>query len=125
MIKPKIAAIAPQLVVKDVVRTAEYYRDILGFNIISYFADPPVYAMVERDGLEIHFGRADGDGINSNEQFRKIASDLIIWVPEIELFFEEVRLKDAVIAEGIVQRSYGKEFIIRDCDGHKILVVTQ
>jgi hypothetical protein len=40
--------IVPQFVVPDVVRTAEYYRDVLGFTILGYFLDPPVYAMVRR-----------------------------------------------------------------------------
>jgi hypothetical protein len=31
----KFFGIAPQFVVKDVVNTAEYYRDKLGFNIIA------------------------------------------------------------------------------------------
>jgi catechol 2,3-dioxygenase-like lactoylglutathione lyase family enzyme len=43
MKKAKLLAIAPQLVVRDVVKTSEYYRDVLGFRIINYFLDPPVY----------------------------------------------------------------------------------
>jgi hypothetical protein len=55
----KIIGTAPQLVVEDVIKTAEYYRDKLGFAIIDYFLDPPVYAMVHRDGFQIHFGKSD------------------------------------------------------------------
>jgi hypothetical protein len=32
----RILAAAPQFAVQDVVRTAEYYRDVLGFHIASY-----------------------------------------------------------------------------------------
>ena len=79
--------------------------------------------MVERDGFQIHFGKADGDDIKTNEQFRKIGYDFVIWVPEIEEFYEEVKLRKATITEGIVKRVYGsREFVIRDCDGHRILV---
>ena len=38
-------SIAPSFVVDDVVSTAEYYRDVLGFQILGYFADPPVFAI--------------------------------------------------------------------------------
>ncbi|HLF63180.1 MAG TPA: hypothetical protein VI603_05495 [Saprospiraceae bacterium] len=55
----KVIGIAPQVVVTDVVRTAEYYRDELGFSSIGYFLDPPLYAMAERDGFQIHFGKYD------------------------------------------------------------------
>jgi catechol 2,3-dioxygenase-like lactoylglutathione lyase family enzyme len=44
--------ISPQFVVPDVVAAAEYYRDILGFRILGYFLDPPVYAIVARDSVE-------------------------------------------------------------------------
>ena len=41
------------------VATAEYYRDVLGFKILGYFLDPPVFVMVARDAAEIHFGKID------------------------------------------------------------------
>ena len=119
----KLIGIAPQLVVRDVVRTAEYYRDVLGFRIIGYVLDPPVYAMVERDGFQVHFGKSGGPDVQTNEMLRKGTTDLIIWVPEIDAFYEELKSRNADIAEGIVRRVYGsREFVIRDCDGHKILV---
>lgn len=54
----KFIKVAPPFVVTDVMKTAEFYRDSLGFKILDYFLDPPVYAMVERDDVEIHFGKA-------------------------------------------------------------------
>lgn len=120
--RAKLVGIAPQLVVNDVVKTAGYYRDVLGFTIIKYVDESPIYAMVERDGFQIHFGKSDSITINLNENFRKGTTDLVIWVPEIEKFFEEVKSHNANISQEIVKRSYGREFIIRDCDGHTILV---
>lgn len=121
--RAKLIGIAPQLVVPDVVKTAEYYREVLGFHIIDYFLDPPVYAMVERDGFQIHFAKADDDRFHTNKEIRKGTTDLIIWVPEIDRFFEEVSISGANIIHGIVKRAYGsREFVISDCDGHTILV---
>ena len=122
MKKPKLLGIAPQLVVQDTVRTAEYYRDVLGFKIIAYFDNPPVYAMVERDGFQIHFAKADTDAANTNETIRKGSTDFIIWVPEIDTFFEELKSKNAHIVQEIIPRSYGREFIFQDCNGYKIMV---
>ncbi len=123
MDKAKLIGIAPRLVVKNVVITAEYYRDTLGFTIIDYFADPPVYAMVERDGFQVHFGKADNGAIQMNETIRNGVTDFIIWVPEIDAFFEELQSRNAIITEGIVKRVYGsREFTVRDCDGHTILI---
>jgi len=120
--KAKLVGIAPQLVVQDVRKTAAYYCDVLGFTLIDYFLDPPVYAMVQRDGFQIHFGKADDKVVQRNEQVRKISVDFLIWVPEIDAFYEEVKAKGAMLEGEPVQRPYGREFIIRDIDGHRISV---
>ena len=123
MDKAKLIGIAPRLVVKNVVTTAEYYRDTFGFTIIDYFLDPPVYAMVERDGFQIHFCKSDNDTVQMNETIRKGVTDFIIWIPEIDTFFEELKSRNAIITQGIVKRVYGgREFIIGDCDGHTFLI---
>lgn len=124
MARPKLIGIAPQLIVPDVVQTAEYYRDVLGFEIIGYFLEPPVYAMVKRDEFQIHFGKADADfEINKNAYYKKGCTDLIIWVPEIDAFYEELRSRNAIIFQEITKRVYGsREFIIQDCNGYLITV---
>lgn len=71
-------SVAPSFVVSDVVATANYYRDVLGFQILGFFADPPVFAMVGRGGVEIHFGKADAEPQPSNLKFRRISSDAYI-----------------------------------------------
>lgn len=117
----KIIGSASQLVVLNVVETAEYYRDIFGFVIIGYALNPPVYAMVQRDGFQIHF--AKGEKIVTNEELRKETTDLILWVPEIDAFYKELKASNADIVMEITQRPYGsREFIIRDCNGYKILI---
>ncbi|MEZ5345171.1 MAG: hypothetical protein R2681_06385 [Pyrinomonadaceae bacterium] len=123
MEKAKFIGIAPQIVVDDVVKTAEYYRDVLGFSGINYFGDPPVYAMVSRDGFEVHFGKSDGGSVNTNESIRKGTPDFVIWVPEIDEYFDELKQNDADIIQEIARRSYGREFIVRDCDGHRMMIV--
>lgn len=120
---PKVIGVAPQLIVPDVVQTAEYYRDTFGFSIINYALDPPVYAMVQRDGFQIHFAKADTTEFATNEQHRRGTTDLILWVPEIDSFFAELKQRNADIVEKITLRSYGsREFIVRDCNGYKILI---
>lgn len=119
----KIKAITTQFVVRDVIRTAEYYRDFLGFEIIGYFLDPPVYAMVRRDGIEIHFGEADSDKVQySSVELRKVGFDLYLWVDDIDSLFNELKEKSVNIIENITKRIYGnREFSIMDCNGFKIV----
>src|SRR5688500_12089944 len=83
--------LATQFVVEDVVATAEYYRDVLGFEILGFFADPPVYAMVSRGGVEMHFGKADGRPVDgSKTRFRRVGFDAYVWVDNIQALFEEL-----------------------------------
>ena len=56
----RFKTIIPHFVVLDVVKTTEYYRDVLGFAILGYFLDPPLFALVKCDDAELHFGKADG-----------------------------------------------------------------
>lgn len=123
MATAKIIGIAPQLIVSDVKTTAEYYRDVLGFAIVGIVADPPVYAMVKRDGFQVHFAKSDLPSIKKNSTFRSISHDFILWVPEIDLFFDELQSKNVKIVETITKRVYGsREFVFEDCDGHRVLV---
>lgn len=115
--------IATQFVVNDVVATAEYYRDTLGFEILGYFADPPVYAMVARDGVEMHFGKTDGRAADeSSTQYRRVGFDAYIWVDDINALFDELTASGADIVEGPVKRVYeSTEVEIRDCNGFKLV----
>src|SRR4030095_6116012 len=122
--KVKFKRLAPQIGVRDVVSTAEVYRDGLGFTILAYFADPPVYAMVQRDEAEIHFGKADeGSTVQVNETLRKgLGNDLYIWVSDIDALFEELSAKNVQIVEGPVKRIYQSiEVVIKDCNGFQLV----
>lgn len=119
----RLLQLIPQFVVPDVVKTAEYYRDILGFEILGYFLDPPVYAMVRRDETEIQFGRSDNGEVFSNESLRKgLGADAYIVVSDLDGLHKELAQKGANIIQEPVKRVYGSiEFEILDCDGHKVV----
>ena len=121
--RAKLKSVAPQFVVLDVVKTAEYYRDELGFTILGFFADPPVFAMVSRDGVEMHFGKADGDTIQVNESVRSgLGTDAYIWVDDIDRLFEELSGRNVEIVEGPVKRIYDCiEVTIKDCNGFQLV----
>lgn len=104
------------------VATAEYYRDVLGFEILGYFLDPPVFAMVGRGGVEIHFGKADAEPQRSNLEFRKISCDAYIWVDDVVALHKELVAAGADIIEGPVMRVYNcLEIEVRDCNGFKLV----
>ena len=123
--KAKLTQGVPSFVVADVVKTAEYYRDMLGFEILGYFwEDPPVFAIVGRDGVNFHFGKIDeGKEMRVNTDIRRgIGHDAYVFINDIQALFEEFSEKGVDIVEGPVQRVYNCiEVIIRDCNGFQLI----
>jgi catechol 2,3-dioxygenase-like lactoylglutathione lyase family enzyme len=120
----KLTAICPQFIVPDVVATAEYYRDVLGFKILGYFLDPPVFVMVARDAAEIHFGKIDaGTDPSPNLERRKgLGIDAYIWVNDLHAFHAELKDRGAKIIEGPVQRVYKcLELVVEDLNGFRLV----
>ena len=117
----RLKGIAPQFVVPDVVRAAEHYRDALGFTIADYFGDPPVFAIVSRDGVEIHLGKRDTGSIVPNRTARRDGLDAYIWVENLDTLAHELQARGAKILEGPVSRSYGmRELIVEDDEHYRL-----
>ena len=117
----RLKGIAPQFVVADVVRAAKHYRDALGFTIADYFGDPPVFAIVSRDGVEIHLGKRDTGSIVPNRSLRGDGLDAYIWVEDLDTLAHELQARGATILEGPVTRSYGmRELIVEDDNGYRL-----
>ncbi|HXG44718.1 MAG TPA: VOC family protein [Gemmatimonadales bacterium] len=115
----------PQFTVPDVVQTAEYYRDVLGFEIAGYWdgeqvhydrSAPAVFGIVRRDTVRIHFNRADrAEGRTGRAEG---AYDLYCHVAGVDDLAEELRRRGAAILEGPANRVYGqRELVVRDCNG--------
>jgi len=96
-------SIAPQFVVPNLVK-AEYYRDALGFEILGYWLDPPVYSIVKRQGVEIHFGKSDALP-RSNTSIRPDGMDAYIFVDDVDRLATEFTARSTHIVEGPVDRA--------------------
>ena len=118
----KCKAVCPQFIVPDVVASAEHYRDVLGFKILGYFLDPPVFAMVARDDVEIHFGKSDnGAAPSPNVARRGIATDAYIWVNDLGALHAGLKGRSAKILEPPVQRVYNcYEMVVEDNFGFRL-----
>jgi hypothetical protein len=116
-------SVSPQFAVADVVKAAEYYRDSLGFEILGYWMDPPVYAIVRRESVEIHFGLADDlkNPQRSNHKHREDGLDLYVRINRLESLHDELKSKSVKIIQPVCVQEYGMvEFVIEDCNGFKI-----
>jgi|SRR5580658_8790521 uncharacterized glyoxalase superfamily protein PhnB len=114
-------SIAPVFLVEDVRRTAEHYRDKLGFETGSYFGEPPEFTIVSRDGVKIALSRkCDGRG-GSNRECKEEGIDAYIWVSDVDALHQQFQKSGASVAGPPIARIYGiKEIEVRDLDGYVI-----
>jgi uncharacterized glyoxalase superfamily protein PhnB len=118
----KCKSISPHFIVPDVVASAEHYRDVLGFKILSYFLNPPVFAIVARDNVVIHFGKSDNGALPSpNVARREIGVDAYIWVNDLDALYAELKASGAKILEGPTLRVYKcYEIVVEDHFGFRL-----
>ena len=97
---------APVLHVPDVVGTAAFYRDVLGFT--WDFGDDR-YAVVWRDNSAIHFVKdaTSPSGIH-----------LFQWVKDVDAYYKEIVDRGATVTKVPTNQPYGiREFGVSDVNG--------
>jgi uncharacterized glyoxalase superfamily protein PhnB len=123
MAGPTFYSVAPQFVVPDVRRTAEWYRHNLGFEILGYFfEEPPVYAIIRRDNVELHIGKSDSGGTVSNTDVRKMSMEAYVFVSDVQALYNEFIAAGVEVPYPPTKRIYDRtEIEVTDCDGHKLV----
>ena len=118
---PQLISSATVLLVKDVVKSANYYRDALGFQYSRFWGDPPGFCMVWRDPFCLMLSRVDdAEKIVSNFSLNKIW-DAYFWVKDADALFAQFQQQGALIKDEPFETDYGvKEFTVNDPDGYLI-----
>ena len=100
--------------VEDPLSTAQYYQDILGFEITFQWEDPPSYVVIKRDdAVGIHFTKKEGDFKPSDTHV-----SLAIFVHDVDALYEEYQKSGANITSPIGDRDYGmRDFDVTDPNG--------
>jgi len=117
-------SIAPYFLVDDVVATANYYRDTLGFQYERFWGDPPAFCMVYRRGIIIMLSQSTEPGLmrpNSVADPERSAWDAYVWVDDADALVAEFRGTGATIARDICEQPYGnRDFDVVDCNGYRL-----
>ena len=109
-------SVVPQFTVNDLVRTAEYYRDVLGFQIAGYWKSPPVFGIVERDDVRIFLSQAKQSEVRTGRV--EGAYDAYFHISGVDALAIELRKRGATILEGPEDRTYEqRELVVKDCNG--------
>jgi catechol 2,3-dioxygenase-like lactoylglutathione lyase family enzyme len=125
---PKLSSVAPVFLVSDLMASAKYYRDRLGFTHDRYWGEPPSFVMVHRDGFTImlaqhsHGERPGATNPNGRVTGHEDQWDASIWVENLEALHDEVKAAGATISVELHDQPYGmREFQVADPDGYQIV----
>ena len=117
----RLTGISPVLLVADIERAVDYYRDRLGFDCEVY-GEPPDFAAATRDDATILLALCtDATRIVPNWQIVDKVWNAYIRVDDIESIYAEVQARGAAIDYTIYNAPSGfREFGVQDPDGHDI-----
>jgi uncharacterized glyoxalase superfamily protein PhnB len=107
---------APVFPVDDATETAEFYRTTLGFSIERLYGDPPYYAIVSRDGVEIHLSERE----DTSTPIERCA--VYIYVDDADALYEEFAGKGLKMFAPPEDQDNGmREFELTDNSGHFLM----
>ena len=116
--------IAPYFIVDDVVATANYYRDKLGFQYERFWGEPPCFCMVHRSGVIIMLGQLENTGVMRPNRIvdpEGGAWDAYIWIENADALNAEFKSKGITIARDICDQPYGcRDFEVDDYNGYRL-----
>jgi predicted enzyme related to lactoylglutathione lyase len=118
---PTMTGVSPVLLVADLDRSVEFFRDRLGFDCAVY-GDPPNFATASRDEATFLLSLAtDTDRIVPNWHVVDKMWDAYIRVDDVDAVYAEAQERGAGIDYTIYDAPHGfREFGVQDPDGHDI-----
>ena len=116
-----LKSIAPCLIVHDIYKTTQFYKDFLHFNILRSTKD---FGHVARDGIHIEFRKSDRVTVDSSCEYNE-RRNLEIIVENLDQLYNELLLSNVHILWGPAEVNGEKrKFEIEDCNGY-ILMFTE
>jgi len=118
----KIIGSAPILLVKDVVASANHYRDALGFSYERFWGEPPRFCMVKRDGFVVMLSQVDDPSvIVPHYKHVDCMWNIYFWVDDVDALYADFKKSGAKIDYELCNQPYGcREFGIQDLDGYDV-----
>jgi catechol 2,3-dioxygenase-like lactoylglutathione lyase family enzyme len=122
MALPAIIGSAPILLVRDVVASANYYRDKVGFRYERFWGEPESFCILWRDRFHLMLSQVeDGKPIVPHYKIVENMWNVYFWVDDAQALYEELKGRGATIDYDLCDQPYGcREFGIQDLDGYDI-----
>jgi len=123
--KALLVAAEPELFVRDIKASCDYFTAKLGFTIEFTYGEPPFYAQVKRDGARINLRCVDRPVIDPALRDRESLLSAAVTVAtsdEIKQLYLELQSAGAIIHQTLRREPWGaRNFIVKDPDGNLLL----
>jgi len=102
------------LLVSDINKSKDYYYEKLGFTINGQF--------VERGRVSFLLKEIDNKNLIRPNHTINGYMESYLWVDDVDMVYEELKARGALVEEPIV-RDYGmKDFLVYDVDGYRFCI---
>src|SRR5215212_2154501 len=116
---PTLVAAEPQLYVRDIAASTEFYSGMLGFSVAFTYGEPPFYGQVVRDGARLNLRHVDAPVV---DPVRRDAEQLLatsITLEDAKPLFVEYQQAGVEFFQPLRTEPWGaRTFIVRDPDGN-------
>jgi lactoylglutathione lyase len=118
-------SVTPNLLVRDIAHSTEFYRDVLGFAVKETVPDaaPFVFVWLERDGVSVFLNdpkAAEHDYPGATARPAGGTATMFFIVSGVDAFHARIASRARVVMP-LKTQFYGmREFAIEDPDGHLI-----
>lgn len=110
---PEFLGVNPVLPVNDVIETARFYEEVLGFHV-DLIWEEPAYACVSRGQAVLEFGEARPNAVGSTVCYVRLQ--------HVDSYYEELKKQSLEFVSDLANRHYGsRDFRVRDNNGNLLI----
>ncbi len=111
----------PVFPTSDIVKTAEYYADKLGFRRVDYLDAKEPHICLYRDDVEFILTQSNGQRVIPNRELYGYGGDAYVIVKDQKALQDEYETKGVKFVQRLHKTDYhNQEFVIEDIDGRWI-----
>jgi len=120
-----IVGAEPQLIVTNIQRSCDFFREKLGFTLVFSYGKPSFYAQVGRDAARLNLRSVDRPVIESmvraGEELLSVTMT-VATADEIKLLFLEFQSAGVAFHQTLKKQPWGaRNFVVKDPDGNLLM----
>ena len=118
--------LSPTIAVRDMKRSIEFYRDVLGFDLGLVFPgvddlQNAVYADLSKDGMVMMLIPAASTGIGGDEKLGVGVNFYMEIDGNVDEYYAELKRRGVAVAVEIKDEPFGiRDFTVLDVDGYQL-----